>query len=216
MNGSTKGALIGQLSGSGTLTFSESFAFVDNMVGQTTENPETFDLSAFVGDANGVSINYQLSYISYYDNEGFKTVTSTDFSGNRVIASGDSGFNENINGGNSYLRYFYQDEKVQSVVQNFNVVQNGGLYKAIPVENSNSIVFFRADLAASVSSSSLTASQAQDYQELNTIDIAALFGSYDQNIIVSSNSSSLVITGSQIFVQSVGEGELTLSSKQDV
>lgn len=216
LNGSTKGALIGQLSGSGTLTFSESFAFVDNMVGQTTENPETFDLSAFVGDANGVSINYQLSYISYYDSEGFKTVTSTDFSGNRVIASGDSGFNENINGGNSYLRYFYQDEKVQSVVQNFNVVQNGGLYKAIPVENSNSIVFFRADLAASVSSSSLTASQAQDYQELNTIDIAALFGSYDQNIIVSSDSSSLVITGSQIFVQSVGEGELTLSSKQDV
>lgn len=216
LNGSTKGALIGQLSGNGTLTFSESFAFVDNMVGQTTENPETFDLSAFVGDANGVSINYQLSYISYYDSEGFKTVTSTDFSGNRVIASGDSGFNENINGGNSYLRYFYQDEKVQSVVQNFNVVQNGGLYKAIPVENSNSIVFFRADLAASVSSSSLTASQAQDYQELNTIDIAALFGSYDQNIIVSSDSSSLVITGSQIFVQSVGEGELTLSSKQDV
>lgn len=216
LKGTTKGALIGQLSGSGTLTFSESFAFVDNMVGQTTENPETFDLSAFVGDANGVSINYQLSYISYYDSEGFKTVTSTDFSGNRVIARGDSGFNENINGGNSYLRYFYQDEKVQSVVQNFNVVQNGGLYKAIPVENSNSIVFFRADLAASVSSSSLTASQAQDYQELNTIDIAALFGSYDQNIIVSSDSSSLVITGSQIYVQSVGEGELTLSSKQDV
>lgn len=215
LNGSTKGALIGQLSGNGTLTFSESFAFVDNMVGQTTENPETFDLSAFVGDANGVSINYQLSYISYYDSEGFKTVTSTDFSGNRVIASGDSGFNENINGGNSYLRYFYQDEKVQSVVQNFNVVQNGGLYKAIPVENS-SIVFFRADLAASVGSSSLTASQAQDYQELNTIDIAALFGTYDQNIIVSSDSSSLVITGSQIFVQSVGEGKLTLSSKQDV
>ena len=216
LDGATKGALIGQLSGNGTMTFSESFAFVDNMVGQTTENPETFDLSAFVGETNGVSINYQLSYISYYDSEGFKTVTSTDFSGNRVIASGDSGFNENINGGNSYLRYFYQDEKVQSVVQNFNVVQNGGLYKAIPVEKSNSIVFFRADLAASVGSSSLTASQAQDYQELNTIDIAALFGSYDQNIIVSSNSSSLVITGSQIFVQSVGNGELTLSSKQDV
>lgn len=216
LDGATKGALIGQLSGNGTLIFSESFAFVDNMVGQTTENPETFDLSAFVGEANGVSINYQLSYISYYDSEGFKTVTSTDFSGNRVIASGDSGFNENINGGNSYLRYFYQDEKVQSVVQKFNVVQNGGLYKAIPVEKSNSIVFFRADLAASVGSSSLTASQAQDYQELNTIDIAALFGSYDQNIIVSSDSSSLVITGSQIFVQSVGDGELTLSSKQDV
>ncbi len=216
LNGSTKGALIGQLSGNGTMTFSESFAFVDNMVGQTTENPETFDLSVFVGEANGVSINYQLSYISYYDSEGFKTVTSTDFSGNRVIARGDSGFNENINGGYSYLRYFYQDEKVQSVVQKFNVVQNGGLYKAIPVENSNSIVFFRADLAASVGSSSLTASQAQDYQELNTIDIAALFGSYDQNIIVSSDSGSLVITGSQIFVQSVGEGELTLSSKQDV
>lgn len=217
LNGATKGALIGQLSGNGTMTFSESFAFVDNMVGQTTENQETvYDLSVFVGEANGVSINYQLSYISYYDSEGFKTVTSTDFSGDRVIARGDGGFNENINGGNSYLRYFYQDEKVQSVAQSFNVVQNGGLYKAIPVENSNSIVFFRADLAASVSSSSLTASQVQDYQELNTIDIAALFGSYDQNIIVSSDSSSLVITGSQIFVQSVGEGELTLSSKQDV
>lgn len=215
LDGATKGALIGQLSGNGAMTFSESFAFVDNMVGQTTENPETFDLSVFVGEANGVSINYQLSYISYYDSEGFKTVKSTDFSGNRVIARGDSGFNENINGGNSYLRYFHQDEKVQSVVQKFNVVQNGGLYKAIPVENSN-IVFFRADLAASVGSSSLTASQAQDYQELNTIDIAALFGTYDQNIIVSSDSSSLVITGSQIFVQSVGEGELTLSSKQDI
>lgn len=215
LKGATKGALIGQLSGNGTLTFSESFAFVDNMVGRTTENPETFDLSVFVGETNGVSINYQLSYISYYDSEGFKTVTSTDFSGDRVIARGDGGFNENINGGYSYLRYFYQDEKVQSVAQSFNVVQNGGLYKAIPVENSN-IVFFRADLAASVGSSSLTASQAQDYQELNTIDIAALFGSYDQNIIVSSDSSSLVITGSQIFVQSVGEGKLTLSSKQDV
>lgn len=220
----TTGALIGQITGTGTFTFEESFAFVDNMVGQvpgeTEESESYYQLSAFVGAVEGVEISYKLSYISYYDDtDNYQTVKSDDFTGSRVITLGDSGFNEKINGGKSYLRYFYQDEKVENIPSEFMVLEKGGLFKAIPVNNdggvTSSIIFFRAELVASVGASSLSESQAQDYQQLNTIDISDLC-QYNKNIIVSSNSNSLIVTGSQLYIQSKGSGGLTLSSKQDV
>ena len=219
-DGTTKGALVGSYTGGGTLTFSESFALVDNIK----------TLADFVGsstDNQNQTLSFTKSYIAYYDNNKAYTVVYSnantdkpngDFSSNneRVITSADPNFNSNINNGNAYLRYFYQDEKITSVSGQFSTVSNGNLYSAIPAttDDGQSIVFFRNNV--NVGSSSLTSSQAQDYRELNTISISSLLANYNDNMIISSDSSSLVISGSEIFIQSIGSGNLSIYSKQDV
>ena len=219
LNGTTKGALVGSYTGGGTLTFSESFALVDNIS----------SLEKFVApstDNQNQTLSFTRSYIAYYDNNKAYTVVYSkantdnpngDFSSNneRVITSADPNFNSNINNGNAYLRYFYQDEKITSVSGQFSTVSNGDLYSAIPAtDDGQSIVFFRNNV--NVGSSSLTSSQAQDYRELNTIAISSLLANYNDNMIISSDSSSLVISGSEIFIQSIGSGNLSIYSKQDV
>ena len=219
-DGTTKGALVGSYTGGGTLTFSESFALVDNIK----------TLADFVGSSNddrNPTLSFTRSYIAYYDSDNAYTVVYSnantdkpngDFSSNneRVITSADPNFNRNINNGNAYLRYFYQDEKITSVSGQFSTVSNGDLYSAIPAttDDGQSIVFFRNNV--NVGSSSLTSSQTQDYRELNTIAISSLLANYNDNMIISSDSSSLVISGSEIFIQSIGSGNLSIYSKQDV
>ena len=218
LNG-TAGALVGSYTGGGTLTFSESFALVDNIS----------SLEKFVApstDNQNQTLSFTRSYIAYYDSNNAYTVVYSnatnsnngDFSSNgeRVITSADPNFNSNINNGNAYLRYFYQDEKITSVSGQFSTVSNGDLYSAIPAttDDGQSIVFFRNNV--NVGSSSLTSSQAQDYRELNTIAISSLLANYNDNMIISSDSSSLVISGSEIFIQSIGSGNLSIYSKQDV
>ncbi len=214
------GALVGSYTGGGTLTFSESFALVDNIS----------SLEGFVGsstDNQNQTLSFTRSYIAYYNESDTYTVVYSnatgensygDFNTNneRVITSSDSNFNANINGGKPYLRYFYQDEKITSVSGQFSTVLNGDLYSAIPAttDDGQSIVFFRNNV--NVGSSSLTSSQAQDYRELNTIAISSLLANYNDNMIISSDSSSLVISGSEIFIQSIGSGNLSIYSKQDV
>ncbi len=232
LNG-TAGALVGSYTGGGNLTFSESFALVDNIsslegfVAPSTDNQnQTNSLEGFAGsstDNQNQTISFTESYIAYYNSSNAYTVVYSnategnngDFStnGERVITSSDSNFNANINGGKPYLRYFYQDEKITSVSGQFSTVLNGDLYSAIPA-TEKSIIFFRNNI--NVGSSSLTLSQAQDYRELNTISISSLLKNYSDNMIVSSNSSSLVISGSEIFIQSIGSGNLSIYSKQDV
>ena len=219
LDGTTgRGALVGSYTGGGTLTFSESFALVDNIS----------SLEKFVApstDNQNQALSFTSSYIAYYDSNNAYTVVYSnatdgnngDFSSNgeRVITSADPNFNSNINNGNAYLRYFYQDEKITSVSGQFSTVSNGDLYSAIPAtDDGQSIVFFRNNV--NVGSSSLTSSQAQDYRELNTIAISSLLANYNDNMIISSDSSSLVVSGSEIFIQSIGSGNLSIYSKQDV
>ena len=217
LKGTTKGALVGSYELLTGLTITESFALVDNI--------NTLD--GLVGQSN-VQTTFTRSYIAYYNESDTYTVVYSnatdgnngDFSSNgeRVITSADPNFNSNINNGNAYLRYFYQDEKVTNVNGQFNTVLNGDLYSAISIEDKDtkekSIIFFRNNV--NVGSSSLTSSQAQDYRELNTIAISSLLANYSDNMIVSSNSSSLVVSGSEIFIQSIGSGSLSIYSKQDV
>ena len=216
---SVVGALVGSYAATTGLTITESFALVDNID----------SLEKLVGQSNvNVQTTFTRSYIAYYNESDTYTVVYSnatdgnngDFSSNgeRVITSADPNFNSNINNGNAYLRYFYQDEKVTNVNGQFNTVLNGDLYSAISIEDKDtkekSIIFFRNNV--NVGSSSLTSSQAQDYRELNTISISSLLANYSDNMIVSSNSSSLVVSGSEIFIQSIGSGSLSIYSKQDV
>ena len=216
---SVVGALVGSYEATTGLTITESFALVDNIN----------SLEKLVGRSNvNVQTTFTRSYIAYYNESDTYTVVYSnatdgnngDFSSNgeRVITSADPNFNSNINNGNAYLRYFYQDEKVTNVNGQFNTVLNGDLYSAISIEDKDtkekSIIFFRNNV--NVGSSSLTSSQAQDYRELNTISISSLLANYSDNMIVSSNSSSLVVSGSEIFIQSIGSGSLSIYSKQDV
>lgn len=207
----TKGALVGTISGSGVLTFNECFALIDNL--NTLNN---FVGQGLVESGEGVSSNVTFTncYISYYNESGYQSVIQKN--SDRFISSGNSGFNANINGGKEYLRYFNQDEKVSSISLQQGVLQDSTtkLYKSLT--DGQTIYFFLNKI--DVDLSSLTSSQLQDYKELNTILIKDLLGVDNDNIIINSSSSNLIVSNSEIYVQSLSskDFDLNLYSKHDV
>ena len=207
----TKGALVGTISGSGVLTFNECFALIDNL--NTLNN---FVGQGLVESGEGVSSNVTFTncYISYYNESGYQSLIQKN--SDRFISSGNSGFNANINGGKEYLRYFNQDEKVSSISLQQGVLQDSTtkLYKSLT--DGQTIYFFLNKI--DVDLSSLTSSQLQDYKELNTILIKDLLGVDNDNIIINSSSSNLIVSNSEIYVQTLSskDFDLNLYSKHDV
>ncbi len=222
LQGQTIGTLIGAIDEGVNVTISESFAFVDNFsTKQISSEDEEQTIIDFVGQGN---VKISCSYISYYnENTEYQSYFSNDFNNDvnsdKVVTSADTEFNTNINQGNSYLRNFYQDEKISSVTASSNSVvkdDQTGLYKAI-VADENSIVFFRSSIFSN--SNNLTTSQSQDYREINSLQFKDLLSDDNQsykNLVASSSTNNLVTSGSEIYIQSVGSGTLSIYSKQDV